>query len=127
MHELYLEPERRVRDEKGRFVKFHPNTNKPNKVVSKKTRRNISKGNKKAYKEGRMRPPIYQGKKVVAIKDGKLIGVFKSAQAVATHFNVGRGVISRVCRGERQTFHGFNFFYEEDSKWIDFIELRKNL
>lgn len=113
--ELYIPPVL-DRDKKGRFIKGHKSLTlgyKHSEEVLERMSR-VQRGNPG-------KPPVYKGKSVVAIKDGKLLTVFPGAAAVARHFGVGRGIISRVCRGERASFRGIQFFYEKDPAWLDLI------
>ena len=119
--ELYLEPVRRMRDEHGRFVKNHPCSTSSGHTKSKKVRKNISKGLKKAFKEGRVNPPKYTGKKVVAVKDGEFLGCFDSATKLAEHLNVSKVNIIRVCTKKRKAFRGIQFFYEKDKEWMSYL------
>lgn len=113
--ELYIPPVL-DRDKKGRFVKGHnglPEGYRHSPEVLERMSR-VHRGNPG-------KPPVYKGKPVVAIKDGKLLTVFPGAAAVARHFGVCRGIISRVCRGERNSYRGIRFFYEDDPQWLKLI------
>lgn len=68
------------------------------------------------------KPPMYTGKPVVAIKNGKLLCVYPGASVAACKFGVSRGIISRVCRGERKTYQGIQYFYEDDPRWLELIK-----
>ena len=76
----------------------------------------MSEKAKRLHAEGKLRS--FPKKPVVAIRDGKLISVFQSATALAKAMGVRKDNISRVCRGERKSYKGFNLYYEEDfEKW----------
>lgn len=111
------------RDEKGRFLKGHKLLYDTTKKRSSKSKKNISKGLKKAYKEGRLKIPNYKGLQVVCIKDGNLIGVYKNSSEIGKILNISRGIIGRVCRGERKHYNGMQWFYEKDiEKWLHLIK-----
>lgn len=120
--QLTLPPERPIRNSLGRFMPKHKSLTPSGVTFTAKRKRNISRGNKKAFKEGRMKPPVYTGKRIVCIKDGKLISTFLNEAEVCRHLGVSRGIIGRVCRGERKTFRDYQWFYEKDTdKWIHLI------
>ena len=122
--ELYIPPQRPTRNKLGRFVKNHPSLSYTTKPHSEQTKNNISKGLKKAFKEGRVKPPKYKGKQVIAVKDGKLLGCFESATKLAQHFKVNKVNIIRVCNKKRNSFRGMLFFYESDREWLKYIKQR---
>lgn len=120
--QLTLSPERPIRNSLGQFIPNHKSTALIGVTFTAKRKRNISRGNKKAVKAGRMKPPAYTGKAVVCIKDGKLISRFENPAEACRNLGVSRGVIGHVCRGERKTFRGCQWFYEKETeKWIHLI------
>lgn len=120
--ELYIPPQRPMRDKLGRFVKNHPRSSSTTGTRSEQTKKNISRGLRKAFKEGRITPPKYKGKQVIVIKDGKLLGCFESATKLARHFKVNIVNITRVCNKKRNSFRGMLFFYESDREWLKYIK-----
>lgn len=63
-------------------------------------------------------------KSVVAIKDGKLCGVFSSIQKAGAITRVSASLISYVCnkRPGRRSAGGFQWFFESDNSWCDLIK-----
>ena len=53
-------------------------------------------------------------KKVKAIKDGWIIGTYKSVSQASKDLGVNRSHIIEVCRGERKSTGGFEFEYVEN-------------
>lgn len=87
---------------------------------SEEAKRKISEDHIRRYARGWNNG--FPAKQVVAIRDGKLVSVFPSANSLAKMFGVKRDVICRVCRGERKSYRGFKLFYEEDfDKWYPHI------
>lgn len=81
---------------------------------------------KKYLELGRSGNPNIGGcnaRKVVAIKNGRLMGVFASAMEVERKTGICHENISKCCRGERKRAGGFQWFFENDDKWLDLTEI----
>lgn len=113
----------------GQFLKGHTPHNKGKKLSDYLTEEQVKeimerfnsfprKGNKKLYK--------YRCKPVVAIKDGKLCGVFESISEGCRR--VGLASTSNICKalkGQRNYAGGYQWFYENDNSWVELIEQTK--
>ena len=62
-----------------------------------------------------------QQRKVVAIKDGKLIGIFRSGKVAQEKTGVPRSGICSACKGKLKTSGGYQWFYEEENDWIEHL------
>ncbi len=114
--ELYLPPENdHINPVNGQFRKGH----KPwNKGISSKTYltekqinaaiENLRKYQTKGGCAG------WNAKKVIAIKDNKLIGIYKSSEEAGRKLKTHGRNIRKVCSQERKTAAGYQFFWEED-------------
>lgn len=126
MSELYIPPERPARNlVNGKFLRgsVPHNKGKRMKYHSKKSKlrslNNLVKGRGLGHKTG----AGLNRKSVVAIKDGKLCGVFPSIQVAGEITDVNPASISRVCN-KKPCCHmagGFQWFFENDNTWCDLI------
>lgn len=125
--ELYLPPlipqRKMVGKDKGKFVKGGKSPKKGmtfdeyyGKEKSEDIRRRLSEAH-----IGKTHPKSYFGKKVVAIKDGKLLGVFESATAAAQFVGISRKAFYRYFSGQRKPKNGIQWFYEKDPQWTNLI------
>lgn len=122
--ELYIPEERHTRNRvNGRFLKGHIPFNKGKKWSDYMDMRK-AKRVKKYLELGRSGNPNIGGcnaRKVVAVKNGRLMGVFASAMEVERKTGIRHENISKCCRGERKRAGGFQWFFENDDKWLDLI------
>jgi hypothetical protein len=61
-------------------------------------------------------------KKIVAIKDNKLCGVFESSNEAMRKTGICGRNIRSVCGGKRKHAGGYQWFLESDNKWCSLIE-----
>ena len=124
--ELYLEPIRMTRNPvNGKFLKGHVPHNKGKKWSdymdmrkAKRIKRIAKKNLKYNYNIGG-----WNKKKVIGIKDGKIIGVFNSAHDAAKRLGLIRRNISHCCRGERNHCGGIRWFFESEiNLWVKFLQ-----
>ena len=60
----------------------------------------------------------WNAKRVIAIKDGKIIGIFANSREAARKLSLISTNIRKCCRGERKRVGGIEFFWEaEVYKW----------
>ncbi len=126
MSELYIPIERPARNlVNGRFLKgIAPhNKGKAMNYHSKKSKRrslnNLVKGRGAWHKTG----AGLNRKSVVAIKDGKLCGVFPSIQDAGNATGANPALISYICNKKpgKHKACSFEWFFENDATWCDLI------
>ncbi len=111
--ELRIEQARPQRNAlNGRFLKGH----------TAAMLKNLEKGRIK----GNATMAGWNAKAVVAIKDNKLVGVFKSASEAAKQIGVFSTNISKVCKKKRKTAGGYRWFYEADNEWTKIVKDNNN-
>lgn len=126
--ELYIEPIKLSRNPvTGRYLRGATPHNKDKTWDSYTTEdyriralENLKKGRGGWHKTG----AGMNKKSVVAIKDGKLCGVFPSIQNAGKVIGVSPSLISRICNktpGQHTAF-GYQCFFESDNSWCDLIK-----
>lgn len=108
----------------GRFLKGHQPFNKGLKWEEwmdgrkqKRVKRNLS-----LKRNGRKDIGGWNKKQVIGIKEGRIFGVFPSAQHAAKKLNIQRRNICHCCNGKRKKAGGVNWFFESDfEKWNKLI------
>ena len=130
MSELFIPIERPTRNlVNGRFLKGHTphNKGKTLKFHSRWSRRrclkNLEKGRNTPHKTG----GGTNKKSVVAIKDGKLVGVYDSVRTAGEKLNITPSHISDVCLKKKghKTVRGYRMFFESDNDWFSEINDKK--
>ena len=128
---LYIPPdiEYKKKDEdrlpNGHFKKGHHLNEKysSKRVVTSKMRKamieNLKKATKKRMEFGRE----YKGRKCVGVKPDKSFCVFNSCRHAERVIGITNSIVSKRCNGfiENRFAEGFFWFWEDDNKWIDFI------
>ena len=127
--ELYIPPERPKRNKlNGQILKGtkpHNTGKKWDDYLPKKTQRKILKNLKKITYEHLAKNHEAQQKRVVAIKDGKLIGIFRSGKVAQEKTGVPRSGICSACKGKLKTSGGYQWFYEEENDWIKHLNSKQ--
>lgn len=126
--ELYIEPIKLNRNPTtGRFLKGYIPHNKGKTWDSYTTEEyrsraleNLKKGRGGWHKTG----AGMNRKRVVAIKNGKLCGVFNSIQEASAKTKITASQISCLCNKKpgQHTVGGFQWFFESDNSWCDLIK-----
>lgn len=123
-HELHIPhkyPDRNPLN--GRFNKGHIPHNTGKKWKDYMDKKTIRKLKKQLRENAKYLVPPDTSRKVVGIKDGKLYGIFKSATLAANHLGVNLSNIVHCCAGRQKTCRGYQWFYEEDDKWLNLINI----
>lgn len=119
-YELHI-PEKKQRNNKGQFVKGHTPHSSGLKWADYMDGRTARKVLRLLKENSKNNIPPNTSRKVVAIKNGKLCGVFKSATLAAKIVGVDNSVISHVCAGRRKTAKGYQWFFEDSEEWLELI------
>ena len=124
MNELYIPPQRLNRNPiNGRFLKGSIPHNKGKKwddYIPSHKRESMIKG----LALGRTGNPNIAGcnaKKVVAIKSGRLQGVFQSSNDAKRKTGICARNIRNCCSGKRKHAGGYQWFWESDNSWCELI------
>jgi len=121
--ELYIQKQIERNPKNGRFLKGSTPWNKGKKweeIFDKKTREYIL-NNLGKYRTGNPHIGGNNAIRVVAIKDGKLCGVFDSSNDAMRKTGICARNIRSVCSGKRKTAGGYKWYYEKDTEWIELI------
>ena len=123
-YELYIPRTITVNPINGQFLKGHVPHNKGNRWedymdMSKASR--IKKNLELGRKQGNPSMAGWNAKPVVAIKDGRLRGVYKSSNDAERKTGVCARNIRTVCAGKRRRAGGYEWYYENDNRWIELI------
>lgn len=88
--------------------------------VRSKALENLKKGRGSWHKIG----AGMNRKSVVAVKNGKLCGVFNSIQDASVKTGVSASLISYICnkKARKHSAGGFKWFFESDNSWCDLIK-----
>ena len=123
--ELYLEPEKLFRNPKnGRLLKGHTPHNKGKKAAEYTSKKNLKKMRENLRKGSNMDKSYIVGVRsipIVAIKDGELVGTFKSASDAERKTGILSSNIRAACLGKRKTAGGFQWFNDSDNTWCELI------
>lgn len=126
MNELYIPPERPTRNfingrflkgvaphNKGKTMKYHT------KWARRRSMKNLTKGRGAWHKTG----AGMNRKSVVAIKEGRLCGIFPSIQDAGKVTGANPALISYICNKKpgKHKARGFEWFFENDTTWFDLI------
>ena len=106
----------------GRFLKGNTPHNKGKKLSEYMSDDNIQKVMSGLRRTGR--PDIWKdnAKQIVAIKDGKLCGVFSHSNDAMRKTGINARNIRSVCNKLRKTAGGYQWFFEESDEWIKLIK-----
>ncbi len=127
MNELYIPANRSTRNlVTGRFIKGVPPHNKGKKMQfhseesQKNSLSNLTKGRGGWHKTG----AGMNKKTVVAIKDRRLVGVYKSVNDAGEKLYTTASHISAVCLKKKghKTVRGYKMYYENDPSWLTEID-----
>lgn len=123
--ELYLAPVKPQHNPvNGRFLKGHKPFNKGKKWADYMDMRKAEKVKKNLLLgSGNMNLGGHNKRKVIGIKDGKIIGCFESATKAADLLTLQRRNIGHCCEGKRAKCGGINWFYEADIiEWKTYLK-----
>lgn len=118
--ELNLQPIPKMAN--GRFRKGNKPHNKGKKWsewMDGRKHRKVLKGLKRT---GRKDIGGWNAKKVVCLLDGKFIGCFDSAKHASEKTGIQRRNICAVCNGKRPKAGGYQWYFESDNKWIEYVK-----
>ena len=126
-NELHLPPTRNAR---GQFLQGITPHNKGKKwsdwIDGRKHRRILKNlGNRK----GNPDLPGANRKTIIAVKDGRIVGVFESAKQAANKITAGnlneksvRRNINHCCNKKRKKCMGFMWFFEKDDDILNYVK-----
>lgn len=123
-HELYIPNKITVNPLNGRFLKGHVPHNKGKRwedYMDMRKARRIKKNLKEGRKKGQGLVAGWNAKPIVAIKNGRLAGVFKSSNDAERKTKICARNIRSVCSGKRKRAGGYEWYYEDDNKWCELI------
>ena len=124
--ELYLEQIRpTVNKKNGHFLKGHEPFNKGKKWSDYMDMRKAKRIIRIAKQNLRGRSDIggWNKKQIIAFKNGEFAGVFKSSLEAGQKLDLFPELIRKVCRGERKSTGGYNFYHEANyEQWKHLIE-----
>ena len=123
--EVYIEQIRPQRNYKtGQFLKGHEPFNKGKKWSDYMDMRKAKRIIRIAKQNLRGRSDIggWNKKQIIAFKNGEFAGVFKSSLEAGQALDLFPELIRKVCRGERKSTGGYNFYHEVNyEQWKQFI------
>lgn len=64
----------------------------------------------------------WNAKRIVCLFDGKLYGVFSSSFEAEKKTGICGRNIRSVCNGKRNKAGGYNWYYESDNKWTEYVK-----
>ena len=124
MSELYIPPKRIYRNPtNGRFLKGITPHNKGKKWEEWMDMRKAKRVKRIALSNLKPNMNIggWNAKKVVAIKDSKLVGVYKSSVDAEKKTGVCARNIRSCCNYKRKTAGGYQWYHESDNAWVELI------
>lgn len=119
--ELYIEPVRRTRDNRGRFLRGNNECRGKKKTFSKSGMKKIMKNLRKAIAT-RGRKGTNNGHKCVGITPDGSVTMYPSAAMAERAIGICHSTVSSRCRGmTKNRFIGGRYWYwEDDARWIEF-------
>lgn len=122
MNELYIPPERLNRNPvNGQFLKGCIPHNKGKKWDDYLDNRKKEKMLKGLHRYGNPNLAGCNAKKIVAIKEGRLFGVFQSSNDAERKTGICARNIRSCCSGNRKRAGGYQWFWENDNGWCDLV------
>ncbi len=106
----------------GRFLKGIPPHNKGKKWCEWMDGRKKTKILKCLQRIGNQNLAGANAKRIVGIKDGKLLSVFASSNDAYRKTNICSRNIRSCCHKKRNHAGGIKWFFETDNEWIKLIE-----
>ena len=125
MSTLYIPPKRIYRNPtNGQFLKGITPHNKGKKWEDYMDMRKAKKVKRIAM--ANLKPNMniggWNARKIVAIKDNKLIGVYKSSNDAERKTGICARNIRSCCNYKRKRAGGFRWFFENDNEWCKLID-----
>ncbi len=123
--ELYLPPPPAIKNKQtGHFLKGHTPHNKGKKWDEFLSKEHQKQALKNLSRKGNPNLAGWNKKEVIAIKNGKIFGVFKSANDAGRKLNLIASNIRLCCRGKRKRCGGIYWFWEADfDRWSKYITI----
>lgn len=107
---------------KGRFRKGNVPHNKGKKWSEWMDGRKRNKVLKGLQRNGRKDIGGWSAKKIVCVKDGKVVGSFAHSNEAQEKTRIESRNIRSVCAGKRKTAGGFQWFYENDNNILNYLK-----
>lgn len=124
MNELYIPPKRIYRNPiNGQFLKGLAPHNKGKKWEDYMDMRKAKRVKRIAIQNLRRDNNIggWNARKIVAVKDGILLGVFSSSCDAERKTGISARNIRSCCNNKRKNAGGYMWFFESDSEWCKLI------
>lgn len=124
-YELYIPRTITVNPINGQFLKGHVPHNKGKRwedYMDMRKARRIKKNLEIGQRKGNPSLGGWNARAIVAIKDGRLCGVFSSSNDAERKTKICARNIRSVCSGKRKRAGGYEWYYENDNRWIELIK-----
>lgn len=111
----------------GRFLKGHTPHNKGKKwsdYLDKRKWKKIKRIGLKNLKPSANTSAGWNARRVVAVKDEKLICVYPSMREAEHRTGIHQKKIKRCCIGKKKDIDGYQWFFEDDHRWCDLINTK---
>jgi hypothetical protein len=124
--ELYLPPLRSNRNRpNGRFLKGCIPHNKGKKwadYMDMGKAKGVLDNLKKYRQAGNPKMYGWNKRKVIGIKDRKIVAVFESAEEAARKLSISASAIRNCCLGRSRRSLGVSWYYEDSDEWLSSVD-----